>query len=793
MNSKLVGASLALSLILTSAALADAQSFAGAEPAARMGAFGGAVAIAGDQVLIGEANNAITPGAVWVFTKSAQGSWTQTGKVTMEGADAADGFGAAIAVDGSTLIATTTGGRAFVFERSGESWSQVGELMPDSLGDRDQFGAQVSLSGNQAFVAAIGQNNRRGAVYVYTREGSDWSLTTKLTGSDLKAGAQFGTAISILGESLMIGAPMQDGATGAVYAFQQEGSSWTETSKFVADGAARNDRFGSAIAQYSGNRVLVGSPRAAGQAGSVAAFASNEDGSGWDEIARLSPFDMPQRASFGASLAVTEQSIFVGAPFVNFQGRAYLFERNEMGAIDRVRAITTSDVAQGDLFATTVTATEDLAVFGMVNADGGAGAVSIWERGPDGWMENGEYFVDEESLAPIVAEQVDCEENAANVFGCDEVDLVSFLPIKAIGGVRGTRLNDVWGWTDPDTNHEYALVGRTDGTSFVDVTDAANPRFLGDLPLTEGAQASSWRDIKVYNNHAYIVADNAANHGMQVFDLTRLRDVEEPQVFEADGLYDRIASAHNIVINEESGFGYSVGSSSGGETCGGGLHMIDLRDAKNPTFAGCFQDMATGRAGTGYSHDAQCVNYRGPDADYEGKEICFGSNETALSIADVSDKSAPVAISNAAYPNVAYAHQGWLTEDHRFFYMNDEGDEAAGSTPNTRTLVWDVTDLDDPQLLKEHMGESTSIDHNLYVKDNLMYQSNYTSGLRILDVSDPENPVEVGHFDTSPWDEDEATFNGSWSNYPFFESGTIVVTSIGEGLFFLKKSTRTVF
>lgn len=792
MNSKFAGVSLALTLTLGMAGSAAAQSYASAEPAARLAAFGGAVAIAGDQILVGEANNAITPGAVWVFTKSGD-AWAQTGKVTMEGAEAADGFGAAVAVDGSTMIATTSGGQAFVFERDGDSWMQSAELMADSLGENDQFGGVVELAGDLAFVAAPGANNRRGTVFVYSRSGGDWSMAGQLSGSDLKAGAQFGSVISVQDGVVMIGAPMQDGATGAVYAFADTGSGWTEVGKIVADGGERNDRFGSAIAQYSGGRVLIGAPRAAGQVGSVIAYAISEEDGSAQEIARLAAFDMPQRAAFGTTLGVTENSIFIGAPFVNFQGRAYLFERNEVGSIDRARAITTAEVAQGDLFASTMDVTEDLAVFGMTNADGGAGAVSIWERGPNGWVENGEYFVDEESLAPIIAEEVSCEDNEANIFGCDEVDLVSFLPIKAIGGQRGTRLNDVWGWTDPDTNREYALVGRTDGTSFVDVTEAANPVFLGDLPLTEGAQASSWRDIKVYNNHAYIVADNAANHGMQVFDLTRLRDVTEPQMFEADGVYDRIASAHNIVINEESGFGYSVGSSSGGETCGGGLHMIDLRNPKNPTFAGCFQDMATGRAGTGYSHDAQCVNYVGPDADYEGAEICFGSNETALSIADVTDKANPVAISNAAYPNVAYAHQGWLTEDHRYFYMNDEGDEASGSATHTRTMVWDVSDLDDPQLLKEHMGTTTSIDHNLYVDGDLMYQSNYTSGLRILDVSDPENPVEVGFFDTSPWDNDEASFNGSWSNYPFFESGTIVVTSIGEGLFFLKKSNRLVF
>ena len=119
---------------------------------------------------------------------------------------------------------------------------------------------------------------------------------------------------------------------------------------------------------------------------------------------------------------------------------------------------------------------------------------------------------------------------------------------------------------------------------------------------------------------------------------------------------------------------------------------------------------------------------------------------------------------------------------------DDEGDELNESfgLTKTRTIVWDVSDLDDPVLVKEHMGETFTSDHNLYVKGDLMYQSNYVSGLRILDVSDPENPKEVAFFDTVSYDESPA-HNGSWSNYPFFESGTIVVTSGQEGVFFLKK------
>ena len=367
------------------------------------------------------------------------------------------------------------------------------------------------------------------------------------------------------------------------------------------------------------------------------------------------------------------------------------------------------------------------------------------------------------------------------------MDLQAFLPNAAIGGKRGIMLNDIWGWTDPKTNREYALVGRMDGTSFVDVTDPSNPVFLGDLPLHEGATANLWRGIRVYKDHAFIVADGAGPHGMQVFDLTQLRDAKNaPVTFKETAHYDRIWSAHTININEETGYAYPVGNSAGGETCGGALHMIDIRDPRKPTFAGCYADPSTGIQRTGYTHETQCVTYKGPDTRYRGREICFNASETAVGIADVTDKKAPKPISVASYPNTAYTHQGWLTEDQKYFYVNDEGDEIGGLVPRTRTLVWDVSNLEEPVLVKEFLGTTSATDHNLYVRGKYMFQSNYVAGLRVIDISDPVNPRETAYFDTVPFGEDVPGFAGTWTNYPFFKSGTIVVTSMREGLFIVK-------
>jgi choice-of-anchor B domain-containing protein len=289
------------------------------------------------------------------------------------------------------------------------------------------------------------------------------------------------------------------------------------------------------------------------------------------------------------------------------------------------------------------------------------------------------------------------------------------------------------------------------------------------------------------HNWVYIVSDGAPKHGMQAFDLTRLRNVKTPQTFKPDVLYDKVSAAHNVAVNPETHTVFITGANSGGETCGGGLHMVDAKDPHNLKYLGCFQDMGTGFAGTGYSHDVQCVNYHGPDTRYTGREICFGGNETALSIGDVTDKSAPKAIGRATYPDFGYIHQGWLTDDHKYLYVNDELDELQGKAPQgTKTIIFDVTKLDDPVVAGTFIGTTKATDHNLYIQGDKMYQSNYQAGLRIIDIKDRLKPKEVSYFDVVPVGDNGPGFGGTWNNYPYFKSGTLLVSSAREGLFLLK-------
>ena len=394
-----------------------------------------------------------------------------------------------------------------------------------------------------------------------------------------------------------------------------------------------------------------------------------------------------------------------------------------------------------------------------------------------------------------------CDNGLAAGFPCGNVDLISQMdrsqltvePLETdpFGNVIQPtfELNDIWGWKHEASGRSFLVVGRTDGTAFVEVTDPFNPVFLGELPSNEvdaqgNPRHSTWRDMKVYANHAYIVADGAEDHGVQIFDLTQLLTTSEPVLFSLTSHYDRVHSVHNIVINEDTGFAYAVGLSSGGETCGRGLHMMDLSDPANPQFAGCYAEFGTSRGGGGYTHDAQCVVYNGPDEDWLGQEICVNANEQSVVLTDVSDKDKPVTISIGRYPATEYTHQGWLSEDHRYYFMGDELDELSGSVGNTRTLVWDVRDLDDPVVATEFNAPRQTIDHNMYVRGHLLFQSQYVDGLRILDISDPEAPVEVAFFDTHPGD--VGVWEGSWSNYPFLDDNMVAATSSVDGLFILQ-------
>ncbi len=760
---------------------------------AQMNGFSRALDVDADRVFVGEPQNIHTPGRVYVYEKGDD-AWSESTYLEATDGEVGDGFGASIDATGEHLVVgAPSSNAAYVFRVGSDGWTQTARLT--AADSTSGFGQSVVLSEDRLFVGTSSTVSMTdsdtltaGAVHVFEQGEGRWSEATVLRSEEVGADAGFASALLSWKDHLLVTAPKHE--SGAVVAFRAGADGWTEAQTITASGLSNSARFGSAL-QAAGDQVLVGAPRAYDATGAAYSLSFDTGAEEWTVGGRLLPFDGMSRHLFGYAFAYDGSDVWVGAPGASDRTGAlyrYSYDDGTWGSVSRV-AHPRADAGNG--IGATLAGNASIVAVGFPGDDHGAGTMGIYSLADGSWTQDAPIVPSSGTvLSAMTGEEQSCADGSVAQFSCEKIDMKSFLPIRDIGGERGIELNDIWGWTDPQTGTEYALVGRTDGTSFVDVSDPTNPVYVGELPLTEGAQINSWRDIKVYKDHAFVVADNAKDHGMQVFDLTRLRDVgadERPVTFDHDALYDKVNSVHNIVVNEESGYAYAVGSSGGGETCGGGLHMINIQDPTNPTFEGCFADPSTGRSGTGYTHDAQCLMYNGPDTEYQGREICIGSNETAISIADVTNKDSTVAISTGSYPDYGYVHQGWFGESQRYFYQNDELDEAQGKTEHTRTLVWDLQDLDNPKLVNQFMLPEKSIDHNLYVEGSTMYQSNYKSGLRIVDISNPTKPKEVAHFDTQPYDDNGPGFQGSWSNYPYFDSGIIVVSSIGEGLFVLEK------
>lgn len=787
---------------------------------AQSGSFGNSVVIDGDALIIGEPNNSFRPGMVYVYRKS-ESDWIESARLTAPGAERADGFGAVLALSGNTLFVATRAGSLYTYERSGATWAFSGTLTAEDLVGLDpqcnfngycgvDYGISLSADRDWLLVghsrtatdaSRMRTRQRRdgesvplpppGTVYAFQR-GPDgrWTEQQRIESPAAAPGDAFGAAVSVVGDRLLVGAPKAarnggslEGA-GRVFEYRLMDGLWREGAELTVAGEAEA-LFGATIVSSEG-RAVIGAPLSG--LGFGAAFVFNLDAATgtWSERARLDAPEALEGDVFGGSVALDGDDIWVGAPVVRGleTGMAFVFSD---GTVTDIR-FTEEETNTEDSFGHRVVAGEGIAAVTASGLDHQAGGVFVYERDDNGtWQQEDVLLSAPDALGAVFGEERRCTEGAVESFDCNDIELLAYIPISLLTApesARGIRANDNWGWTDSETGREYALVGRNDGTSFIDITDPTNPMLVGDLPKTPNTPRSQlWRDIKTYGDHAFIVADGAGAHGMQVFDLTRLRDVlDPPVVFDPDLLYrgdglNVVESSHNVIINEETGFAYLTSRGCAG------MHMVDISEPMEPTFVGCSEP--------GGTHDAQCIVYRGPDESYRGREICLRMSGNRFQISDVTDKSNPVELSTASHPNPAYMHQGWVTEDHRYFMMDDESDVIAGNVETTRTLVWELDDLEDPILVKEFFGSLPASAHNLYVKGDFTYQANYKYGLHILDTSDPLNPVEVGMFDTSPFGTGPG-FGGAWSTYPFFDSGTILVTSMQEGLFMLKKRVRPV-
>lgn len=321
-------------------------------------------------------------------------------------------------------------------------------------------------------------------------------------------------------------------------------------------------------------------------------------------------------------------------------------------------------------------------------------------------------------------------------FKCSGLDLYDFQSHFDLGSTVGEGAGS-WGWTSPE-GREFVAIAQQDGTSFSEVSSEGKLLYLGRLPQYPTAKPSLWREIKGLS-HYIVIGSEAVDHGIQIFDMTKLLDLDpaSPKTFNnEDDIYFwnelPVGRSHNVVTNEELNYAVAVGSQPRDSACKSGLIFIDLTDLDDLKSPGCAAD-------DGYVHDAQCLVYRGPDKKYEGTDICYGYNEDTLTIYNVTDKTTTNIISRISYEGASYTHQGWVldTQNQHYLLLDDEYDEydraGLGADGYPITYIWDVSDLENPKQTGHYRASRKGIDHNQFVNNGFAYQSNYGGGLHILE------------------------------------------------------------
>jgi choice-of-anchor B domain-containing protein len=356
------------------------------------------------------------------------------------------------------------------------------------------------------------------------------------------------------------------------------------------------------------------------------------------------------------------------------------------------------------------------------------------------------------------------------VFQSSGVELLSWLTVTDIDA-NSNSASTVEGYVSP-SGRQYAVVGVSGGTGIVEVTDPGNAVVRAFV----AGPSSLWHDLRIYQNYAYSVTE--AGGGVQVLDLTQIDSGVVTHVTYVTTPNDREAATHTVFVNQASGYLYRCG----GQTPTGSAKGLKIYNLANPALPVWVNTIFTGR----YIHECQVVNYT--EGPYAGKEIAFLYNETgssggsaSLGIVDVTDKMNPVTLANYQYPNSRFSHQGWLSEDRRYVYLDDEFDETNLGLPMT-THVIDVQNLSAPVQVATFTDNTTCIDHNQYVMGNRLFQSNYRCGLRVWDLANPTSPTQIAWFDTYP-DNNGANYNSLWDNYPYLPNHVVLGTDIEQGLF----------
>ena len=319
----------------------------------------------------------------------------------------------------------------------------------------------------------------------------------------------------------------------------------------------------------------------------------------------------------------------------------------------------------------------------------------------------------------------------------------------------GNIYNEIWGFVQNE--HEFAVMGSTEGTHIFDVTDPLNGYLVESIDGGSTSPDVVHRDFHTYNGYLYAVADEMNTSTLQIIDVNNAPNSIE-LVYDSN---DIITRAHNIFIDEDNGIMYVCGGKVNGSS--NNLCLLSLDDPENPTYL-------TNYNTHGYVHDIYVIDNIG----------YLNAGNNGLHIVDFSDINSPQTLGSLTdYPYQGYNHSGWLSEDGNTYVFADENH-------GYKMKICDVSNPSDITVIGTLLSDvaDNSIPHNLIIKDNLLYVSHYYDGLWIWDISNPENPTYFASYDTYPLPNGNS-YKGAWGVYPLLPSGNLLVSDMQYGLFVL--------
>jgi len=373
--------------------------------------FGTSVSVDGDTALIGAFNadvNGTACGSAYVFT-NIDTTWIEQTKLAATDGELWDDFGCAVSLDGDTALIGASddddqgscSGSAYVFLRSGTTWTQQAKLLAFDGEAHDDFGCAVSVYGNTALIGAShdGDNGEAaGAAYVFTRTSNTWTLQAKLLASDGIAWDRFGTSVSLYGDIAIIGAPMDDDGKGSVYVFIRSGSTWTQQQKLQASDGNMGHFFGNSVNLYV-ETVLIGAygDDSHGE-NSGAAYVFTRIGTTWAQQAKLLALDNEEGDGFGESVSLEDTTAVIGAPGDDdngdSSGSSYVFTYSGNLWTQRSK-ILPSDGGEGQYFGNSVSHQMNTAFIAAYHDDDkgdNSGSVYVFEREEDNTPPSAPYI-----------------------------------------------------------------------------------------------------------------------------------------------------------------------------------------------------------------------------------------------------------------------------------------------------------------------------------------------------------------------------------------------------------------